>query len=113
MGRDSKHLCHDCKVFQENGYGSYGTWIDCHTTLASYDEAAVKHSDHVELGKNQNVREFLVAHHGHRVDHYSSDFDCGYDENCEGPVKDPEYLGYTLVPHKHHFGCDCKLRGEG
>lgn len=108
MGRDSFHICHSCRVYQDNGYGSYGTWIDTHTTLAGFDEEAKKEPLHATLGKNQNARNFLAAHDGHKVEWFHSDM---IDDHRPESLFD-KTPDYTQVPHEHHFGCNCTLLGK-
>ena len=115
MGRDSTSVCHTCKVFQENGYGSYSTWMDSALTLSEFDAKALDRLAIAEYGKNQNVREFLLIHDGHEVERRSSDFDTDYKmssawglEGYQEPELDVLYT-YDKVDHKHHFGCSCSL----
>lgn len=80
MGRDSLSICRTCKVYQDNGYGSYTTWMDYYKTVPDFDAEVARLGLTVgKLGRNDNVRAFLVAHEGHDIDWTSGD--CWYHDD--------------------------------
>lgn len=130
MGRSSYSFCHDCRTYQENGYGSSGTWMDFAATVEEFDAAAAEQPADVvcisidpadaplrkraDLEKNQNYRNFLVRHAGHNIE---TDRDSGCCTATE-TWSDSGWFGssvmytdlrdvYTEEPHEHHFGCAC------
>lgn len=100
MGCDWNSVCHDCLVWQSNGYGSYGSWITGVATVEEFDAKAVKHPHDAEMGKNRNIRHFLVQHQGHQVAQVCGDSFSWDDEDS------PRWR-YEEVDHKYHFGCEC------
>lgn len=96
MGRDSYSICRTCGEYQENGYGSYTTWMDHHTSLADFD-ADTEGGKYAHLGKNQNVRDFLARHQGHEIEWTSTD--AWYYDDDDRILK-----GLTKRTAPHEFG---------